>query len=117
MAKWIGAHYNQEVRFSSAVKCKKGPQVLTSLLNQKRNYYYYIKSGPDYCPQIGTLRAKQITLVKPACLAYGRQVPMARFVFISKVTTDVRIQLRSRDPQLAIADAKLYQHAIKILRC
>jgi len=30
MAKWFGAHYNQEVRISSAVKCKKGPQVLTS---------------------------------------------------------------------------------------
>jgi len=34
MAKWFGAHYNQEVRFSSAVKCKKGPQVLTSLLTK-----------------------------------------------------------------------------------
>jgi len=32
MDKWFGAHYNQEVRFSSADKCKKGPQVLTSLL-------------------------------------------------------------------------------------
>jgi len=41
MAKWLGAHFNQEVRFSSAVKCKKGPQFLTSLLNQKRNYYYF----------------------------------------------------------------------------
>jgi len=40
MAKWFGAHYNQEVRFSSAVWCKKGPRVLTSLLNQRRNYYY-----------------------------------------------------------------------------
>jgi len=27
----------REVRFGSAVKCKKGPQVLTSLLNQRRN--------------------------------------------------------------------------------
>jgi len=34
MAKWFGAHYDQEVRFSGAV------QVLTSLLNQRRNYYY-----------------------------------------------------------------------------
>jgi len=34
MANWFGAHDNQEVRFSSAVKCEKGPQVLTSLLNQ-----------------------------------------------------------------------------------
>jgi len=25
MASWFGAHYNQEVGFSSAVKCKKGP--------------------------------------------------------------------------------------------
>jgi len=25
MVKWFGAHYNQEVRFSSAVKCKKRP--------------------------------------------------------------------------------------------
>jgi len=41
MAKWFGAHCNQEVCFSSAVKCEKGPQVLTSLLNQRRNYYYY----------------------------------------------------------------------------
>jgi len=24
MAKWFGAHYNQDVRFSLAVKCKKG---------------------------------------------------------------------------------------------
>jgi len=38
MAKWFGVHYNQEVRFSSAVKCKKGPQVLTSLFNQRRNH-------------------------------------------------------------------------------
>jgi len=45
MAKWFGAHYDQEVRFRSAVKCKKGPQVLTSLLNHRRNinnYYYLI---------------------------------------------------------------------------
>jgi len=25
-AKWFGAHYNQEIRFSSAVKSMKGPQ-------------------------------------------------------------------------------------------
>jgi len=42
MAKWFGAHYNQEVHLSSAVKCMKGPQVLTSLHNQRRNCYYYI---------------------------------------------------------------------------
>jgi len=36
MDKWFGAHYNQEVRFSSAVKCKKGPQH-----NQRQDYYYY----------------------------------------------------------------------------
>jgi len=41
MAKWVGAHYNQETRFSSAVYFKKGPQVQTSLLNQRRNYYNY----------------------------------------------------------------------------
>jgi len=41
MAKWFGAHCNQEVRFSSAVMCKKWPQVPTSLLNNRRNYYYY----------------------------------------------------------------------------
>jgi len=47
MAKWFGAHYNQEVRFRSALKCKKGPQVLTPLLNHRRNYYYYINAtGP-----------------------------------------------------------------------
>jgi len=39
MAKWFGAQYNQEVHFSLAAKCKKGPQVQTSLLSQKRNYY------------------------------------------------------------------------------
>jgi len=33
MAKWFGAHHNQEARFGSAVKCKKGPQVLTWLFN------------------------------------------------------------------------------------
>jgi len=53
MAKWLGAHYNQEVRFSSADICKKGPQVLTSLLNQRQNNYYYFFVGsyleePDY---------------------------------------------------------------------
>jgi len=36
----LNTHHDQEVRFSSAVKCKKGPQVLTSLLYQRRNYYY-----------------------------------------------------------------------------
>jgi len=41
MANWFGAHYNWEVRFSSVVKCKKGPLVLTSLLNPRRYYYYY----------------------------------------------------------------------------
>jgi len=41
MAKWYRAHFNQVARLSSAVKCKIGPQVLTSLLNQRRNYYYY----------------------------------------------------------------------------
>jgi len=36
MAKWFGAHYNQEIRFSSGVKCNnKGPQVLTSLLQDE----------------------------------------------------------------------------------
>jgi len=39
MAEWFGTYYNQEVHFSSAVKCTKGPQVLTS---QRRNYYYYM---------------------------------------------------------------------------
>jgi len=34
MANWFGAHYNQEVRFSSA-----GP--ITSKINQRPNYYYY----------------------------------------------------------------------------
>jgi len=43
MAKWFKARYNKEVRFSSAVKYKKGPQVLTSLLNLGRNYYNYLK--------------------------------------------------------------------------
>jgi len=33
LVKWFGAHYNKEVRLSSAVKWKnKGPQALTSLL-------------------------------------------------------------------------------------
>jgi len=51
MAKWIGAHYNQEVRFSSAVMCVEGPQVLTSLLNQRRNHYYCYKGTvPDFVP-------------------------------------------------------------------
>jgi len=36
IAKWFGAYYDLEVLFSSAVKCKKGPLVLTSLLNQRR---------------------------------------------------------------------------------
>jgi len=41
MAKWFGAHYNEEVRFRSAVKGMNGSLVLTSLLNQRRSYYYY----------------------------------------------------------------------------
>jgi len=41
MAKWSAAHYNQEVCFILSVTCKKRPQVLPSLLNQRRNYYYY----------------------------------------------------------------------------
>jgi len=50
VAKWFGAHYNQEVRFSSAVKCKKWPQVLTLLLfNQRRNYYYYVYTPGQPC--------------------------------------------------------------------
>jgi len=32
MAKWFGAHYNQEVRFGSAVECKKGPQGMIDVL-------------------------------------------------------------------------------------
>jgi len=28
MIKWFGAHYNQEVRLRSAVKCKKRPRCL-----------------------------------------------------------------------------------------
>jgi len=39
--KLFGAHFKPEVRFSSAVKCKKGPQALTSRLNQRRNYYHF----------------------------------------------------------------------------
>jgi len=42
MAMWFGAHFNQEVRFSSAVEYKKGPQVLTSL--RSRNYHYYFQN-------------------------------------------------------------------------
>jgi len=48
MAKWFGAKYNQEVRFSSAVKCKKGPQVLTSLLNFFLAQLKLRLSGSDY---------------------------------------------------------------------
>jgi len=47
--KLFGAHYNQEIRFKSAGKCKKGPQVIASLpcLIQDEiiiiiTYYYYI---------------------------------------------------------------------------
>jgi len=40
MTEWFGAHYNQEVSFSSAVKCKIGPNgPKISLLNQRQNYY------------------------------------------------------------------------------
>jgi len=42
MAQWFGAHYNQEVSFSSAVMLKKGPHVLTSLANQRRNFIIII---------------------------------------------------------------------------
>jgi len=34
MVKWLKAHYNQEDRFSSAVKCKKGPQIQTSCFSK-----------------------------------------------------------------------------------
>jgi len=40
MAQWFGALYNQR-RSALVQQCKKGPQVLTSLLNQRGNYYYY----------------------------------------------------------------------------
>jgi len=40
MTKWFGAHSSRDVRFSSAVKWKKRPQVITSLLNQRWIYYY-----------------------------------------------------------------------------
>jgi len=58
MAKWFWAHYNHEVHFSSAVKAKKGPQVVTSLLNQRRNSYsYYSKTktmhSDHLCLQLG----------------------------------------------------------------
>jgi len=43
MAKWFGAYYNQEVRFSTAVKCKKGAWVLTSLLIIKDEILIFIK--------------------------------------------------------------------------
>jgi len=36
------------ISLSSEVKCKKGPQVLTSLLNQRRNYYY----RPNCCTSL-----------------------------------------------------------------
>jgi len=39
MAEWFGAQFNQKVRFSSAVKCKKGPQALTLPLNQRRIFF------------------------------------------------------------------------------
>jgi len=41
IAKWFGAHYNQGVGFSSAVKCKKGPQVLTALLLERSKMPYF----------------------------------------------------------------------------
>jgi len=47
MAKWFRAHYNQEVRISPAVKCMKGLEVLTSLLNQRRNNYYQCVNCAD----------------------------------------------------------------------
>jgi len=47
-AKWFGAHYNHKARFSSAVKCKKGPQVLTSLPHQRRNYIIIIIINSSY---------------------------------------------------------------------
>jgi len=68
MAKWFGAHNNEKVRFSSAVKCKKEPQVLTSLLNQRRNYYHYY-------PHIDTAFRPNIVgpsagITRFQCLAY-----------------------------------------------
>jgi len=43
MAKWFEAHYNQAVRLFHQLSVRKDPRphVLTSLLNQTRNYYYY----------------------------------------------------------------------------
>jgi len=38
MVNWFGTHYNQEVRFSSAVERRRGPQVLTSLCNEQVSY-------------------------------------------------------------------------------
>jgi len=48
MAKWFGTHYNQEVRFSSAVKCKKGTQVLPNNVNETDSINYQALYAGQY---------------------------------------------------------------------
>jgi len=45
MAKWFQAHSNQEVRFSSAVKCKKGQYDNISLWSLLSSYLVYSVRG------------------------------------------------------------------------
>jgi len=73
---WFGAHFNQEVRFSSGVKCKKGPKVLTSLLSQGRNCYYYCArniNDIDFCFSHGHVGADLASLCSEAALQQIRE--------------------------------------------
>jgi len=36
---WFGAHYNQEVRFSSRIKCKKGPEIIIIIITESSLAY------------------------------------------------------------------------------
>jgi len=77
MAKWFGAHYNQEARFSSAVKCKKGPQVrclikdeiIIIVINFLNNFQLHLLQ--DAAPPVRIRAVSTITSV----LAFVRPVP------------------------------------------
>jgi len=52
IAKWFGAQHNQEVHFSWAVKCKKGPQALTTDHSHDRWSPYQLNHTCYIAPRI-----------------------------------------------------------------
>jgi len=68
MAKWFGVHQNQEVRLCLAVKCTRGPDVLNSLLNQRRIFFI-----TNYVPIKGVVTAA-LAMMSDRILLAGDQI-------------------------------------------